>query len=339
MSKNMNEAIRVGVVEIGSRAIRLLVADVSASGQMDIVRTEAKEVRLAEALVSGDGSLRDRLVGVRATIEELLRFAAIHHPDRVAVFATEVARRLDESLVATLADGLDMFFVLDRKTEAWCSFLAAITSLSRGPLTAGEYLVVDQGSGSMEFALGQVTPFGLTLVSHQGHRMGTQPLLQQFSVSGRDPGKFERQLRQKVAKYKLITVNPHTKTIVLGSAATKLAWLRVRTNVMSRYSPKLVEGVGLNLRSIDEYTRQMNADPIQLQRWVDPFDPRSAEHEIVLVGLLAIKLFLERLSIAEFAVSARSSRYGFAWVLAFGNTRKQELKVPLDTQSRISRQS
>lgn len=146
--------MRLGVLDVGSNTVHLLVVDAHRGGHPEPAASVKRELRLAE-LLEPDGSLSglgaDRLVGVVALarsaaeergVEDLVSFAT--SAVREAPNAAAVISRVREEA------GVDLE-VLAGEDEARLTFLAVRRWFG---WSAGPLLVLDIGGGSLEVAQG-----------------------------------------------------------------------------------------------------------------------------------------------------------------------------------------
>jgi exopolyphosphatase/guanosine-5'-triphosphate,3'-diphosphate pyrophosphatase len=146
--------MRLGVLDVGSNTVHLLVVDAHQGGHPDPVRSHKDELRLAE-LLHADGSLGTsgttalvRAVGEARDeaeaegVEDLVAFATSAVRD-----ATDSARVLQEVRDRT---GVDLM-VLPGEDEARLTFLAVRRWFG---WSAGRLLCLDIGGGSLELAGG-----------------------------------------------------------------------------------------------------------------------------------------------------------------------------------------
>jgi hypothetical protein len=125
---------------------------------------------------------------------------------------------------------------------------------------------------------------------------------------------------------------PSGRPIILGSAATKLGWIKVPQSRDARYDPRQVHGCIVTLADIALLTSIAEGDQAAARRLIDPRNPESSEFETVICGLIALDVFLKIQQKVDFAVCAHGTRYGFAWKLALEpvkarSTRKKEAGV------------
>ena len=147
--------MRLGVLDVGSNTVHLLVVDAHAGGHPDPVRSHKAELHLAE-LMQADGSLgrsgTDVLVeAVRSAQVE----ADLEGVEDLVAFATSAVREATDSaeVLARVRDesGVDLQ-VLSGEDEARLTFLAVRRWFG---WSAGRLLCLDIGGGSLELATGR----------------------------------------------------------------------------------------------------------------------------------------------------------------------------------------
>lgn len=146
--------MRLGVLDIGSNTVHLLVADVRAGGRPTATTSRRTVVRLMRYLTP-DGAIDDR--GVAALVDAVTEARTLAHAEgvdellatatsavREAANGAHVISRLEEALHQPLQ-------VLDGPTEARFTFLAVRRWFG---WSAGQILLFDIGGGSLELAGG-----------------------------------------------------------------------------------------------------------------------------------------------------------------------------------------
>jgi len=144
--------MRVGVVDVGTNSVRLLVAEGDATMLIDVER-DLVITRLGERVD------RDRKLGaepLRRTVAAIAGYverARAHHANPIRIIATsavrDAANRDDFMAAVKRATGLDPA-LLTGDQEAQLGFLGATIDLSEPP----PYLVCDIGGGSTELVRG-----------------------------------------------------------------------------------------------------------------------------------------------------------------------------------------
>jgi exopolyphosphatase/guanosine-5'-triphosphate,3'-diphosphate pyrophosphatase len=144
--------MRVGVVDVGTNSVRLLVTEGDATGLADIER-DLVITRL------GEGVDRDRKIGpepLRRTVAAIAGYvenARALHTDVIRIIATSAVRdsaNRDDFMVAVKRSTGLAPVLLTGDQEAQLGFLGATLDVSAPP----PYLVVDIGGGSTELVRG-----------------------------------------------------------------------------------------------------------------------------------------------------------------------------------------
>ena len=147
------EEMRVGIIDVGSNTVRLLVGDVR-SGSVESIREEREFLGLGAEILAHD---RIRLHKLRRVAEVTEEYAAIARQDNVRRLETVVTApgrqgSSADELVSTLARATDASVrVVSAEEEGRLAFLGAV---SRSSISEGVVAVCDVGGGSTEIVLG-----------------------------------------------------------------------------------------------------------------------------------------------------------------------------------------
>src|ERR1700733_6747621 len=114
--------MRLALIEIGSRATRLLIVDVQKDGTVTIVKKARKEIALGLAVGMGREAVTERLTEVTKQCRLFEQEANIRGA-RIVCFGTEALRKIREEGSFNLKQLKAA--VLDANMEAECSFWAA----------------------------------------------------------------------------------------------------------------------------------------------------------------------------------------------------------------------
>ncbi|MCU1601104.1 MAG: Ppx/GppA phosphatase [Frankiales bacterium] len=147
--------MRLGVLDVGSNTIHLLVVDARPGSHPDPVRSHKNELRLAE-LIGPDGTLgehgRDLLI---KAVGDAAEAAREERCDDLVAFATSAVREAADGAEAIeavrAATGVDLD-VLSGEDEAALTFLAVRRWFG---WSSGRLLCLDIGGGSLEIACGR----------------------------------------------------------------------------------------------------------------------------------------------------------------------------------------
>jgi exopolyphosphatase/guanosine-5'-triphosphate,3'-diphosphate pyrophosphatase len=146
--------MRLGVLDVGSNTVHLLVVDAHPGARPLPAYSHKAELRLAE-LLDGDGAISaDGVDRLAATVREARDVAEDKGVEEVLPFATSAVREAAnaEDVLARVATETGVSLeVLSGEEEARLTFLAARRWFG---WSAGRLLVLDIGGGSLEIAFG-----------------------------------------------------------------------------------------------------------------------------------------------------------------------------------------
>ena len=312
--------MRVGVVEIGSRAIRLLIADVKGA-QLDPVRSGSRSVALSKCLSGNISDIRAVLRQVQQAVLEFKEDSRRHRVDEFRCFGTAALRRLSEEYPAEVRSIDDALQVLIPGEEALCSFTAAATDPAVELKPNGSVFVLDMGAGSVEVIKGRVRA-GSPIVKdisedHVSCPLGSERLSRQLIAMDHRLGAFDTWLDAELDKIAIFKKVIGADTVLLGSVPTKAAWLQVRSSVTEVYNPKLVAGAKFDREQArhlaEEIVDKWRKDPTQARRFVDPRFKDDLELNLVVSGLILLERILKLQERKNCRVSSRGTRFGFAF--------------------------
>jgi len=147
--------MRLGVLDVGSNTVHLLIVDAHRGGHPDPVRSHKNELRLAE-LLRPDGSLGEHGTEVLCqAVVEAKKAAQEEGVEDLVAFATSAVRDATDSAEVLAAvrtrSGVDLL-VLPGEDEARMTFLAVRRWFG---WSSGRLLCLDIGGGSLELATGR----------------------------------------------------------------------------------------------------------------------------------------------------------------------------------------
>lgn len=320
------------VIEIGSRAIRLLVAARADTG------IRVLESRVVDSPLNAKGhsdSDAQKVEALARTLESLRAMAARHEPQRVIVFGTASLRGMDDERLDQLRSLVPGIVVLSALDEAKACHASACL-VARLSAQSCEFLVSgDIGSGSFELTGGSsqspgdsqwyvATEFGSNALRELVLRQGLVAVARELNAT------LTVKVIPKLPAGSLVSFS--------GSAPTKFAWLRHKVQsgeFDARYDGAKVQGKVIDARELRSFLEQLEAARREHRgnaaRIVSPEDPGGPELEILLGGMKAMVTVLSQLGQARFMVNAYGARHGVA-SLIFGG-RIQQLSSFLSAAS------
>lgn len=305
--------MRVAAIDCGTNSVRLLVADLSPAGKIDVHR-EMQVVRLGEG-VDRTGQLseaaldrtRVALSGYAATCRDL----GVARTRMVATSATRDAGNR-ETFVAIVEQALGVTpEIISGDEEAALSFTGATGGLEDG----GPFLVLDIGGGSTELVL------------------GTDAVLAARSMDVGCVRLTERHLRDDPPSPDQIASARGDVAALLGPALTHVQAERSRTLIglagsvttvaavalgLSSYQPEVIHRSRLPAARVHEVADQL-LHMTRAQREALPV-MHPGRVDVIGGGALVLSMVMERVSLDELLVSESDILDGIALSMLSGST-------------------
>jgi exopolyphosphatase/guanosine-5'-triphosphate,3'-diphosphate pyrophosphatase len=146
--------MRLGVLDVGSNTIHLLVVDAYPGARPMPAFSHKTELRLADYLDNSSALSRPGETSLRGVVEEALRIAEDKGVEALIAFATSAVREAvnGEQVLARIREQTGaQINVMTGRDEARLTFLAARRWFG---WSSGRLLVIDIGGGSLEVASG-----------------------------------------------------------------------------------------------------------------------------------------------------------------------------------------
>ncbi|MEX2209017.1 MAG: Ppx/GppA family phosphatase [Myxococcota bacterium] len=299
---------RIGVLDVGSNTVLLLVLD--ADGR--VLRDVAHITRLGQGVFASGELAPEAILRTRAAIAELALLARADGVDRVLAVGTEALRRARdgaEFLARLVREGvLDAARLLTGEEEA---VVAVEATRLRVGVTREALAVIDVGGGSTEVAwrLRADAPIsGLSLPI--GSVRLTEALLPRHPVPAADRARLRAELRR--ATEPLAAALPQglpgdAAVVAVAATATTLAALEL---ALARYDAERVEGHEVATASLEAWIERLAGLGIAERQQLPGLEPARAD--VIVAGLAALHAVLARLRVHRFAVSGRGVRHGVA---------------------------
>jgi exopolyphosphatase/guanosine-5'-triphosphate,3'-diphosphate pyrophosphatase len=266
--------LKLAGIDIGSNAIRLLVAEFDAEGRYQVVESDRVPVRLGhDVFVSG--RLKD--AAIEAALEGLRRFMECcerHSVHALRVVATSAIREADNGDVfcARIREGLGLDVeVISGGEEAR---LVHTAIKNKVPLGRSRWISIDIGGGSVEVSL--VDSEGIIL--SESHPVGSVRLLEELSGHGGGDGNFKRLLTEYIGNLKLPAAAQRYKpagVIATGGNIDTLAKL-----ICARSEPR-IKGTDVIPLSALRATIELISGLSYKQR-IEQLDLRSDRADVIL---------------------------------------------------------
>jgi exopolyphosphatase/guanosine-5'-triphosphate,3'-diphosphate pyrophosphatase len=284
--------LRVGAVDVGSNAIRILIAEFSSQDAFQVIESERLPARLGhDVFLTGrltQNAMNAALAALTSFGERLKRWEVAHHR-AVTTSAVRESKNGDAFLDRVKrVTGLRLE-VITGSEEARLVYLAAKNRIALGHQ---DWIIVDLGGGSVEVS--RVNSEGI--LWSESHTMGSVRLLEELSDSGTEPGRFRRLLEEYVSILRIPVTSgqrPPAGLIATGGSMEQLARLAGAVadgQGLSRVSTTALRGV------IELLTRHSYHQRIEL------FSLREDQADVILPAAMVYERLAALTGIEEITV-------------------------------------
>lgn len=330
--------MRYGIIEIGTRGIRLLVADASPLGIQKIVYSAGDLSHLGESAGPAGKIPAATIKRIKRIVASYLDVAEENGAEEVFAIATEAVRVAPNrgEFEREISQVLPLE-ILDKDSEAAFSFLASVEAFKDELAAGSTLLVLDQGGGTTELIYGYIGQDGVPAVKATlTLEFGTFALSKMFVDSPSATvawSRISRQLREglEAGQYKEklaeLLQRPPTLAVALGSAITFYTRDEIASEEGRKPPLRSLHGRSVNPLEIVDYLGRIQPALDQMQLTPGDFSQDSDE-AIVLSGLVIYAAIAQQFGIELYLISRSGMRYG-----TLAQHAGRQVMIDIDRQS------
>jgi exopolyphosphatase/guanosine-5'-triphosphate,3'-diphosphate pyrophosphatase len=305
--------MRIGAIDIGSNSTRLLLADVSETGEISEISRQSTVTRLGDG-VDKSGVLKEAAIErVMDALEEYAAEMVLAGCDRIGGVATSAVREATNG--ADFADRVGTrhgipIDVIDGDREAHLTFLGASTGDTLDG--AGRSMVMDIGGGSTEFIVGTDGE----LLFHVSTKLGAVRQSERWLHADPPTSDELNELLNEAEKTVLEAVPVEFRRDIakgIGVAGTPTVLAAV-DQALEPFDPWKVHGYPITVDAAERLLNQLAAMPLEERRQVPGLHPDRAP--TIVAGAAILLSALRAFGLDEVVVSEHDILYGIALTLA-----------------------
>lgn len=312
---------RYGMIEIGTRGIRLLVADASRLGIHRIEHSTGELSNLGREADEAGHLSASSIRRVKQIVAQYIDSAEKKGAVEILAVATEVARTApNRHMLHEEIGKIVPLQILDKEREAAYSLIACVDAFQRDLIADSTLLVIDQGGGSTELIYGDVSGEGeIVLRGLAALPLGTVALSRIFvsspTVEAGMAGVRDAMKRELTAgeHFDALYQLPPTMAIGLGSAIT--AYLKSVVAQQEGHEPTLksLHGRTIDMNEVSAYIERIGPVLTGLNR--KPGDMEADSRlTTVIGGIIGFDEISKYYRVGEMRLSRHGVRYGaLAW--------------------------
>jgi exopolyphosphatase/guanosine-5'-triphosphate,3'-diphosphate pyrophosphatase len=298
--------VRLGVIDIGTNTLLLLIAERCADGQVRAITDVCRFGRLGQGLDASKHLHPDAIARSLVICREYRALLDHHHVARTRIIATQAMREAENAseFVGPAASLLGANVeTIDGGREAELAYLAQVHGL---PALRGQpFVVADVGGGSTELVVSD----GTRVVSAVSVPIGAVRLAERHLIH--DPPTAD-----EIAAL-MADIDQHLAPLTLPSGATLVASAGTATNLaaadlaLERYDSERVHGHAMAPAAVTKLTDRLLAATVAARREIVGIEAQRAD--VIPAGAAIFARLLARLGAPRMVVSDRGIRWGLAY--------------------------
>jgi len=301
--------VRVAGIDLGTNTFLCLIADVSQSGVVQVVRDEVRVVRLGQGVHATREFHPEALARAEATFREFQQFISEAQCEKGVAVATSAARDV-KNVAALLQLGVKYGIpieVISGEREAELTFAGAIESSWAG-LTA----VIDVGGGSTEIIVGDRTGVRARASADVGAVRLTEMFVNSHPIADEELRALRAHAKSAIGSLKLQIPSGESISQVVAVAGTPTTLASV---VLGRsFDADRVHGHKIQLSELDSLTARLAAMSVEERQKVSGMEPKRAD--VIVAGAICVAEALRSIQSSEIVVSIRGLRFGIVQAAA-----------------------
>ncbi len=296
--------MRVGVVDVGTNTVRLLIADVGEGGLVPVKR--AREItRLGKGV---DARKRLDALASKQTIDVIEAFveaAKAGNVERMRIAGTSALRDAEDSMQFVYAVQErcgEQLEVLTGLEEGKLSFIGATSELP-----PGVYMVCDIGGGSTELTVGREGPAASISLDVGSVRI-KERFLRSDPPAEREVQAVYSHIEKQLVETSFEMLVTRQETLVgTGGTITTLAAIVLG---LREYDSEAIHLAKINSTDVSRATERLKRMRVHEVRRLGCVEPGRAD--VITAGALVLRFVMERWTFPEMIVSERDILDGLA---------------------------
>lgn len=308
------EEKNIGVIDLGSNSLRLLLVRVHADGSTTVLNRVKHMVRLGEGCFAHKRLQDEAMTRTMAALRDLAQMCAAYQTSEIAAIATAAVRDADNGAEFILRvkenTGID-FTVVSGREEARLIYLGVSGGLEPGDRLR---LFIDIGGGSTELIVGNAQ----TYRSLDSVRIGCVRLTNLFFGSGAGPvsartyAALQAHIRNAARRsFQRIADFDIEQMVASSGSARNLAEIAAaleQTDAARADGPSRASRHVLSYNGLTRVVRELCSRPLETRREIPGINPNRAD--VLVAGAAILQTVMEEQGFESVLVSSRGLQNG-----------------------------
>jgi exopolyphosphatase/guanosine-5'-triphosphate,3'-diphosphate pyrophosphatase len=298
-----NSASRIGIIDIGSNSIRLVIYEINAQGAYRVVSEHKDSARLSERM-GQDGILHSK--DIHSIVPILTHYATLCQLQNVTT-----VRSVATAAVRNAANTSEIVRLLEEQTglrievlsgfeEARFGYLGVINSID-----IRDGMIIDIGGGSTEVSLLKDRKLVQSVSFPFGAVNTTRQFMKGNNITDSEIADICKMVQTAIATEPWITNSPNLPMIGLGGTIRTLGKMSRKRN---KYPLQLAHNYPMKPGELQLFSNLLSAMPIEKRKKVDGLAKERAD--IMVPGLLILETIFEAAKASSCLISGSGLRDG-----------------------------
>lgn len=300
----------VAAVDIGTNSVRLLVVEVTATGDLEVLDRRMRITRLGQGVDAARRLHPDAIERTVAVLDEYRAVIEEHGVTSVRAAATSAARdaaNRDEFFAAAREALGTEPELLSGEEEAALSFAGATAGLGGGDHEP-PYLVLDIGGGSTELVVGVEAPTGLLSIDVGSVRL-TEQLLHSDPPTAEELSNAVAVVRDHLSDVDRVLPDAAAARTLVGVAGTITTIAAIELG-LGEYRRDLLHHFVLTRAAAEDVFRTLATETLAERRHNPGLDPGRAD--VIVGGAVVLVAVLRHYGFSDLLVSESDILDGLA---------------------------
>ncbi|MDR6552923.1 Ppx/GppA phosphatase family protein [Paenibacillus qinlingensis] len=301
-----NHATRIGIIDIGSNSIRLVIYEINAHGAYRVVSEHKDSARLSERMGQDDILHNKDIISIVPILTHYARLCQ-------SQFVT-IVRAVATAAVRNAANTADIVRILEEQTGLRIEVLSGFEEARFGYLGVvnamdiRDGMIIDIGGGSTEVSLLKDRELVQSVSFPFGAVNTTRQYMKGANITESEINNIRQMVLEAIASQPWIAQSSNLPMVGLGGTIRTLGKMSRKRN---KYPLQLAHNYVMKLEELREFSVLLSSLPIEKRKKIDGLAKERAD--IMVPGLIILETICEAAKSSSCLVSGSGLRDGLFW--------------------------
>ncbi|WP_018756075.1 Ppx/GppA phosphatase family protein [Paenibacillus terrigena] len=299
----MRNSLSIGIIDIGSNSIRLVVYNRSENGAFQVIDENKYAARLSQLVDSENKIDLDQLQPLIERLNHFKRICEIHQADTIRVAATAAIRNAGNrnALITYLQQHTGLTIeVLSGEQEAYYGFISMANTMD-----VQDGFLIDIGGGSSEITLFRNRKIVNSVSFPFGCVNTSRTFGQSDPLSDSDMKRIQSMVKQAIQQEPWLTNAPGLPMIGLGGAARTIAKIE---QLRTKYPLQRIHQYQMESEQVSDMLERLRDLPLAQRTSVPGLSKDRAD--IIIPGIIILQTMFQHCGCSHYMMSGSGIRDG-----------------------------